>query len=204
VAESLTSTGGAESNSPARVWSPRRSPEHAGKWLPSPVPPRATLFNKQVRPLCSSEGNELERLFGFEPKSSAWKTEALPLDDRRQWCRDQGSHPDVAAFNGAQGLPLLSRRSGCGIGSRIRQGLLMRQAGTRCFPHELERPPGYAPGLRDWQTRVLLLDDGRENGGPQHGGLSGNRTLRGRLAKLACAPAPNPGADRGDARPHLR
>jgi hypothetical protein len=42
----------------------------------------------------------------------------------------------------------------------------MRQAGTRCFPQErrqeLERPPGYAPGLRDWQTRVLLLDDGRE------------------------------------------
>lgn len=48
------------------------------KWLPIQVPPLATLFNRQVRPLCSSIGNE--KWSGMPESNRAslvWKTSTV-------------------------------------------------------------------------------------------------------------------------------
>jgi hypothetical protein len=55
----------------------------------------------------------MERKEGFEPFAKALEEPCATVTPHPPyWCWPSGSHGDIAAFNGAQGLPLLDQRVG--------------------------------------------------------------------------------------------
>ena len=126
--------GGAESNSPSRVWSPRCSPEHAGKWLAAPGSNRARRVNSAVhspRLLAAKTGAEDEdrtRIMSLEgsgpaigrpPRRRGMESNHHPaffkrvrepsLLPRQNWLRDQELHLATPAYEAGStlGLPAL-------------------------------------------------------------------------------------------------
>ena len=127
----MTGTGGAESNSPSRVWSPRCSPEHAGKWLAAPGSNRARRVNSAVhspRLLAAKTGAEDEdrtRIMSLEgsgpaigrpPRRRGMESNHHPaffkrvrepsLLPRQNWLRDQELHLATPAYEAGLTLGL--------------------------------------------------------------------------------------------------
>ena len=130
-------TGGVESNSPSRVWSPRRSPEHAGRWLAGSGSnrPHSRLTAGCAHPECylpvnwsgCGESNS-ELLLGWQ----------RPFTNRhtRNWCRATESNGIPPLFRRLCAAATPARRIGCGGASRTRPSKGMNLARPRVSPHD--------------------------------------------------------------------
>lgn len=122
--------------------------------LPERTKPRPTFIRPALVNVCPEAFDRVRRVCNQDglPQRSLRRGSSLryqrggdPNILSENWCRDQGSHLDFAAFNGARGLPLLPRQNGCEGRSCTDATLLMRQRGNCSSSHNLVGALGYDP-----------------------------------------------------------